>query len=155
MAVAARVIAYHQPVTRAEIEEIRGVGLCKGTIDTLMEAGRVQPKGRRAGPGRRLLWVTTPDFLVRFGLDSVADLQGINELRAAGLLDLGPRRTARVRANLPNALRVVAFCRTFFCCNIICFLDKLRAMWYSKSFTRVCRRVRDGCWGAGHAFAFL
>jgi len=83
------VIAYHQPVTRAEIEEIRGVALGRGTIDALMEAGWVRPKGRRAGPGRPLLWVTTPGFLVHFGLNSVAELPGVDELRAAGLLDLG------------------------------------------------------------------
>jgi segregation and condensation protein B len=84
------VIAYHQPVTRAQIEEIRGVTLGKGTIDTLMEAGWVRPKGRRAGPGRPLLWVTTPGFLVHFGLDSLNELPGVDELRAAGLLDLTP-----------------------------------------------------------------
>jgi segregation and condensation protein B len=84
------VIAYHQPVTRAEIEEIRGVGLGKGTIDTLMEAGWVRPKGRRMSPGRPLLWVTTPGFLAHFGLDSLRDLPAIDELRAAGLLDLTP-----------------------------------------------------------------
>jgi segregation and condensation protein B len=84
------VIAYHQPVTRAEIEEIRGVALGKGTIDTLMEAGWVGPKGRRAGPGRPLLWVTTQKFLVHFGLDSLNELPGVDELRAAGLLDLAP-----------------------------------------------------------------
>lgn len=84
------VIAYHQPVTRAEIEEIRGVGLGKGTIDTLMEAGWVRPKGRRLTPGRPLLWVTTPGFLAHFGLDSLGDLPAIDELRAAGLLDLTP-----------------------------------------------------------------
>jgi segregation and condensation protein B len=83
------VIAYHQPVTRAEIEEIRGVTLGKGTIDTLMEAGWVRPKGRRAGPGRPLLWVTTPGFLAHFGLDDLNELPGVGELRAAGLLDLG------------------------------------------------------------------
>jgi segregation and condensation protein B len=83
------VIAYHQPVTRAEIEEIRGVALGKGTIDTLMEAGWVRLRGRRASPGRPLLWVTTPGFLVHFGLDSLRDLPAIDELRAAGLLDLG------------------------------------------------------------------
>jgi segregation and condensation protein B len=82
------VIAYHQPVTRAEIEEIRGVALGKGTIDTLMEAGWVRPRGRRASPGRPLLWVTTADFLVHFGLDSLNELPGIDELRAAGLLNL-------------------------------------------------------------------
>jgi segregation and condensation protein B len=84
------IIAYHQPVTRAEIEQIRGVALGKGTIDTLMEAGWVRPKGRRAGPGRPLLWVTTPGFLVHFGLDSLNELPGVDELRAAGLLDISP-----------------------------------------------------------------
>jgi segregation and condensation protein B len=83
-------IAYHQPVTRGEIEQIRGVALGKGTIDALMEAGWVRPKGRRAGPGRPLLWVTTPEFLVHFGLDSLKDLPGVEELRSAGLLDLAP-----------------------------------------------------------------
>lgn len=84
------VIAYHQPVTRGEIEQIRGVALGKGTIDVLMEVGWVRPKGRRATPGRPLLWVTTPGFLVHFGLDSVNELPGLEELRAAGLLDLAP-----------------------------------------------------------------
>ena len=84
------VIAYHQPVTRAEVEEIRGVALGKGTIDTLMEAGWVRPRGRRASPGRPLLWVTTPKFLVHFGLDSLNELPGVDELRAAGLLDATP-----------------------------------------------------------------
>ena len=77
-------------MTRAEIEQIRGVALGKGTIDTLMEAGWVRPKGRRAGPGRPLLWVTTPGFLVHFGLDSLNELPGLDELRAAGLLELTP-----------------------------------------------------------------
>jgi segregation and condensation protein B len=81
------VIAYHQPLTRAEIEEIRGVALGKGTIDTLMEAGWVRPRGRRATPGRPLLWVTSPEFLVHFGLDSLNELPGVEELRSAGLLD--------------------------------------------------------------------
>ena len=84
------IIAYHQPVTRAEIEDIRGVMVSKGTVDSLMEAGWVRPKGRRAGPGRPLLWVTTPGFLVHFGLDSLNELPGVDELRAAGLLDLTP-----------------------------------------------------------------
>jgi segregation and condensation protein B len=84
------VIAYHQPVTRAEIEDIRGVGLGKGTLDTLMEAGWVRPKGRRMTPGRPLLWVTTPGFLAHFGLDTLRDLPALDELRAAGLLDLTP-----------------------------------------------------------------
>jgi segregation and condensation protein B len=84
------VIAYHQPVTRAEIEQIRGVAIGKGTMDTLLEAGWVRPKGRRAGPGRPLLWVTTSGFLVHFGLDSLNELPGLDELRSAGLLDLTP-----------------------------------------------------------------
>ncbi len=86
------VIAYHQPVTRAEIEEIRGVALGKGTLDTLMQAGWVRPKGRRMTPGRPLLWVTTSvGFLTHFfGLDALGDLPAVYELRAAGLLDLTP-----------------------------------------------------------------
>ena len=94
------VIAYHQPVTRAEVEEIRGVALGKGTIDTLMEAGWVRPKGRRAGPGRPLLWVTTPGFLVHFGLDSLSELPGVDELHAAGLLDLAPMALAETAMEL-------------------------------------------------------
>ena len=88
------VIAYHQPVTRGEIEAIRGVALGKGTIDTLMEAGWIRPKGRRAGPGRPILWVTTPGFLVHFGLDGLNELPGVDELHAAGLLDLAPMALA-------------------------------------------------------------
>jgi segregation and condensation protein B len=84
------VIAYHQPITRAEIEDIRGVALGKGTIDTLMEAGWVRPRGRRASPGRPLLWITTSVFLAHFGLDSLNELPGVDELRAAGLLDATP-----------------------------------------------------------------
>jgi segregation and condensation protein B len=84
------VIAYHQPATRAEIEAIRGVTLARGTLDRLLEAGWVQPKGRRETPGRPLNWVTTPHFLAHFGLDSLKELPGVEELRAAGLLDIGP-----------------------------------------------------------------
>jgi segregation and condensation protein B len=84
------IIAYHQPVTRAEIEEIRGVGLHKGTLDLLMEAGWVQPKGRRETAGRPVTWVTTDAFLLHFGLDSLRDLPSRDELRAAGLLDASP-----------------------------------------------------------------
>ena len=84
------IIAYHQPVTRAEIEAIRGVALARGSLDRLMEAGWVRPTGRRDSPGRPLNWATTPGFLAHFGLDRVADLPGIEELRAAGLLDIGP-----------------------------------------------------------------
>ena len=84
------IIAYHQPVTRAEIEAIRGVALARGTLDRLLEAGWVRPKGRREAPGRPLTWATTPAFLAHFGLDSLNELPGIEELRAAGLLDIGP-----------------------------------------------------------------
>jgi segregation and condensation protein B len=84
------VIAYHQPVTRAEIEAIRGVAVGRGTLDRLLEAGWVRPKGRREVPGRPLNWVTTPQFLAHFGLDGLAELPGVDELRAAGLLDLSP-----------------------------------------------------------------
>ncbi len=84
------IIAYHQPVTRAEIEAIRGVALARGTLDRLLEAGWVRPLGRRDAPGRPLNWATTPSFLAHFGLDNVNALPGIDELRAAGLLDIGP-----------------------------------------------------------------
>ncbi|MEG3088238.1 SMC-Scp complex subunit ScpB [Sphingomonas sp. PB4P5] len=81
------IIAYHEPATRAEIEAIRGVQISKGTIDVLMEAGWVRPAGRREVPGRPLLYATTPDFLAHFGLASRRDLPGLDDLRAAGLLD--------------------------------------------------------------------
>lgn len=81
------IIAYHEPVTRAEIEAIRGVQISKGTLDVLMEAGWVRPAGRREVPGRPLTFVTTPGFLAHFGLESRRDLPGIEDLRAAGLLD--------------------------------------------------------------------
>ena len=81
------IIAYHEPATRAEIEAIRGVQISKGTLDVLMEAGWVRPAGRREVPGRPLLFATAPDFLTHFGLASRRDLPGIEDLRAAGLLD--------------------------------------------------------------------
>jgi len=81
------IIAYHEPVTRAEIEAIRGVQISKGTLDVLMEAGWAKPAGRREVPGRPLMFATTPEFLVHFGLASRRDLPGIDDLRAAGLLD--------------------------------------------------------------------
>ena len=84
------IIAYHQPATRTEIEAIRGVALARGTLDRLMEAGWVRPLGRRDSPGRPLNWATTPGFLAHFGLDGLDALPGIDELRAAGLLDIGP-----------------------------------------------------------------
>lgn len=81
------IIAYHEPVTRAEIESIRGVQISRGTLDVLMEAGWVRPAGRREVPGRPLMFATTPEFLAHFGLASRRDLPGIDDLRAAGLLD--------------------------------------------------------------------
>ena len=81
------IIAYHEPVTRAEIEAIRGVQISKGTLDVLMEAGWVRPAGRREVPGRPLTFATTAGFLTHFGLESRRDLPGIDDLRAAGLLD--------------------------------------------------------------------
>lgn len=81
------IVAYHQPVTRAEIEEIRGVTVSKGTLDVLMEAGWVRLRGRKRTPGRPVTYGTTEDFLVHFGLENVGDLPGIDELKAAGLLD--------------------------------------------------------------------
>ncbi len=81
------IIAYHEPVSRAEIEAIRGVQISKGTLDVLMEAGWVRPAGRREVPGRPLIYATTATFLSHFGLSSRRDLPGIDDLRAAGLLD--------------------------------------------------------------------
>lgn len=81
------IIAYQQPVTRAEIEEIRGVALSKGTLDLLLEAGWIRPRGRRRVPGRPLTWGTAEAFLDHFGLESIDALPGIEELKAAGLLD--------------------------------------------------------------------
>lgn len=81
------IIAYHEPVSRAEIEAIRGVQISKGTLDVLMEAGWVRPAGRREVPGRPLIYATTPGFLTHFGLASRKDLPGIADLKAAGLLD--------------------------------------------------------------------
>jgi segregation and condensation protein B len=81
------IIAYHEPVSRAEIESIRGVQISKGTIDVLMEAGWIRPAGRRETPGRPLTFATTAGFLAHFGLENRRDLPGIDDLKAAGLLD--------------------------------------------------------------------
>lgn len=81
------IVAYHEPVSRAEIESIRGVQTAKGTLDVLMEAGWIKLAGRREVPGRPVIYATTPEFLEHFGLASRRDLPGIDELRAAGLLD--------------------------------------------------------------------
>ena len=81
------IIAYHQPVTRADIEEVRGVTVSKGTIDVLMETGWVRIRGRRRSPGRPVTYGTTDDFLTHFDLENISDLPGMDELKAAGLLD--------------------------------------------------------------------
>ena len=81
------IIAYHQPVTRAEIEEIRGVSISKGTIDVLLETDWIKLRGRRRAPGRPVTYGTTDAFLSHFGFDSIRDLPGLNELKGAGLLD--------------------------------------------------------------------
>jgi segregation and condensation protein B len=81
------IIAYHQPVTRAEIEEIRGVSTAKGTLDVLLETGWVRPRGRRKAPGRPLTYGTTADFLSHFGLEALSDLPGLDDLKGSGLFD--------------------------------------------------------------------
>ena len=83
-------IAYHQPVTRTEVEEVRGVALSRGTLDLLLEAGWIKPKGRRRTPGRPVTWGTTDDFLDHFGLEDLDSLPGVAELKVAGLLDTRP-----------------------------------------------------------------
>ncbi len=87
------IIAYHQPVTRAEVEEIRGVETSKGTLDTLLETGWVRMRGRRRTPGRPVTYGSTPGFLDHFGLEELRDLPGLDELKGAGLL------SARLPAN--------------------------------------------------------
>lgn len=84
------IIAYHQPITRAEIEEIRGVALSRGTLDTLLEIEWIRPRGRRRAPGKPVTWGTTDSFLAHFGLEELAALPGMDELKAAGLLDNRP-----------------------------------------------------------------
>lgn len=81
------IVAYHQPATRAEIEEIRGVAISKGTLDQLMEAGWVRLRGRRKAPGRPITYGTTESFLLHFGLEQIGDLPGLDELKGAGLFD--------------------------------------------------------------------
>ncbi|HEX5420137.1 MAG TPA: SMC-Scp complex subunit ScpB [Gammaproteobacteria bacterium] len=84
------IVAYHQPVTRAEIEDIRGVVISRGTLDTLMEAGWIKPKGRKETVGRPVTWVTTDEFLLHFGLGNVSELPGVDELKATGLIGRRP-----------------------------------------------------------------
>jgi segregation and condensation protein B len=81
------IVAYHQPTTRAEIEEIRGVSISKGTLDTLIETGWVRLRGRRRSPGRPVTYGTTPAFLAHFGLDAIEDLPGLDELKGLGFLE--------------------------------------------------------------------
>nr|WP_245484928.1 SMC-Scp complex subunit ScpB [Ciceribacter ferrooxidans] len=95
------IIAYHQPVTRAEIEEIRGVQTSKGTLDVLMEAGWVRFRGRRRSPGRPVTLGTTRDFLDHFGLEELRDLPGLEELKGAGLL------SGRIPANFNIAIPAI------------------------------------------------
>lgn len=97
------IVAYHQPITRAEIEEIRGVGLSKGTLDLLFEQGWIRPKGRRRTPGRPVTWGTTDAFLDHFGIESLGDLPGADELKAAGLLDTRPAIQAYRVGDVPGA----------------------------------------------------
>ncbi len=101
------IIAYHQPVTRGEIEEIRGVVVSGGTLDVLMEAGWIMPKGRRETPGRPITWVTTEAFLTHFGLGDRRDLPGIEELKAAGLI--GPRpEISLAETAMPNDIAPIS-----------------------------------------------
>lgn len=95
------VIAYHQPVTRAEVEEIRGVGVSKGSFDVLLEAGWIRPMGRRRTPGRPTTWGTSQNFLEEMGLNSLTDLPGLEELKGSGLLDTRPAG-AIIRATAPE-----------------------------------------------------
>jgi len=97
------IIAYNQPVTRAEIEEIRGVGLSRGTLDLLVETGWVRLRGRRRSPGRPATWGTSDDFLEHFGLESVDDLPGLDELKAAGMLQAQPPRAVLAEARAQAA----------------------------------------------------
>jgi segregation and condensation protein B len=95
------IIAYHQPVTRGDIEAIRGVNVSKGTLDTLLEAGWIRPRGRRKIPGRPLQWGTTSGFLDHFGIETLQDLPGLEELKAAGLLE---KRQSLTSLILPDDL---------------------------------------------------
>ena len=94
------IIAYHQPVTRAEIEDIRGVSVSKGTLDLLLEAGWIRMRGRRRTPGRPLTFGTTQDFLSHFSLETITDLPGFADLKGAGLLDLN--LSASIEIPLPS-----------------------------------------------------
>jgi len=99
------IIAYHQPTTRAEIEEVRGVATGKGTIDLLMEAGWIRMRGRRRTPGRPVTYATTDAFLDHFGLESLGDLPGMEELKGAGLLSGRLPSTMQIPLPFDGALR--------------------------------------------------
>ena len=100
------IIAYHQPATRAEIEDIRGVAVSAGTLDMLLEIGWIKPKGRRETPGRPVTWATTDAFLEHFGLESCDALPGVEELKAAGLLDARATVATLGTQGLPNGAPV-------------------------------------------------
>lgn len=99
------IIAYHQPATRAEIEEVRGVATGKGTIDLLMEAGWVRMRGRRRTPGRPVTYGTTDAFLDHFGLEALSDLPGLEELKGAGLLSSRLPSSMQIPLPFDGALR--------------------------------------------------
>ena len=95
------IVAYHQPITRAEIEEIRGVSVRRGTLDVLLEAAWIRPRGRRRTPGRPVTWGTTESFLDHFGLEGLDDLPGLDDLKASGLIDKRPAiQTLTTRGNV-------------------------------------------------------
>jgi len=95
------IVAYHQPITRAEIEEIRGVSVSRGTLDVLLEASWVRPRGRRRTPGRPVTWETTESFLDHFGLEDLDDLPGLDDLKSSGLIDKRPAiQTLTTRGNM-------------------------------------------------------
>ena len=106
------IIAYHQPATRAEIEDIRGVAVSAGTLDMLLEIGWIKPKGRRETPGRPVTWATTDAFLEHFGLESCDALPGVEELKAAGLLDARATVATLGTQGLPNGAPVAEDERT-------------------------------------------
>ena len=99
------IIAYHQPTTRAEIEEVRGDAVCKGTMDILMEAGWVRMRGRRRTPGRPVTYGTTEAFLDHFGLEHLSDLPGLDELKGAGLLSSRLPPSLQIPLPFDGALR--------------------------------------------------
>ena len=101
------IVAYHQPVTRAEIEEIRGVTTSKGTLDVLLETGWIRLRGRRKAPGRPVTYGTTEAFLSHFGLEALTDLPGLDELKGAGLVEgrCRPASPCRCRPTIRRCAR--------------------------------------------------